>query len=228
MVTAVLDDGHLDRFRVAMRFSLWAWAIYWPGGGLLLLLGGLDVFSIVVTLVAVAGFILVLRSGALKTDASRNLKQFALERPIYLVALLFAFAIVAPALSIVENIGLRVFSAAYLGGLIFAGVRLAQHLKAEGVGVRASGADQVYVLLGMTGFAAFLVFADAWLPMFGTDPIAGNSFSIAAVNWLNLLYPPLLLLAVRPFRDPLRNPLTRAPPSDDEPAPTRRPVRVRA
>lgn len=219
MATAVLDDGHLDRFKVAMRFSLWAWAIYWPGGGLLLLLGGLDWVSIAVTLIAVTGFILVLRSGALKTDASRDLKQFALERPIYLVAMLFVFAIVAPVLSLVENLGLRIFSATYLASLVLVGVRLAQHLKAQGVGVRESRADQMYVLLGMTGFAALLVFADAWLPLFGVDPVAGTGFSIAAVNWLCLLYPPLLLLAAKPFRDPLRNPLRRGAHDDEAPAP---------
>ena len=35
----------LDRFRSALKFSLWTWALYWPGGGLLLLMGGLDLVS---------------------------------------------------------------------------------------------------------------------------------------------------------------------------------------
>lgn len=219
MVTAVLDEGHLDRFRVAMRFSLWAWALYWPGGGLLLLLGGLDIISIAVTLVAVAGFIAVLRSGALRTDSSRDLKQFALERPMYLVALLFLFAVIAPALSIVENLGLRIFSTIYLGSLVFVGIRLLQYLAAEGLGTRRSGADQVFILLALAGFAGALVFADAWLPLFGIDPVSGPSFLVAAVTWMSLLYPPLLLWAVRPFRDPLHNPLKRGEPADGEAGP---------
>lgn len=208
-----MTSTSLDRFRIAMKFSLWAWFFYWPGGGLLLLWGGLDLASILVTLGSLAAFVLVLRAGALDSTSSRNIKEFLLERPLYLV-LAFVLVIIGGALfSPLENVGLGLFATLYLGGLVFLGVRLVEHLRETDQPVFKSGADQMFILLALTGFAAFLVAVDALLAAFSTSLPAVPS-TVAVFNWLNLVYPPLLLVASRPFREPLRNPFQRTPDDD--------------
>lgn len=196
----------LDPFRTAMRFSLWTWALYWPGGGMLLLLGGLDLVSGLVTLGSLLMFIVLMAGGALKADSSRNMKQFMLERPLYLVAALVLLIALAPFFAPAEDMGLRLFSLVYIGGIVFAAVRLAQHLQAEDTGVMEARADQAFILFGLMFVGAGLVFLDAWLPLFGAASVGGSSATVAVANWLNLAYPPLLMLAVRPFREPLRWP----------------------
>ncbi|MEA3165204.1 MAG: hypothetical protein QOJ26_48, partial [Thermoplasmata archaeon] len=76
-----------------MKFSMWTWALYWPGGGLLLMVGGLDPISLVITLLSLATFLLLLLTGALRADSSRTMKEFMLERPLYLIVALAAFVV---------------------------------------------------------------------------------------------------------------------------------------
>lgn len=196
----------LDRFRVAMRFSLWTWAAYWPAGGLLLIAGGLDPVSLAVVLGSFATFVLLLVTGVLKADASRTMKEFLVERPLYLIALVVVLALAAPFILPVADLGLALFATAYLGGIVLMGVRMALHLRTTGQGAFASRADQVFIVVGLTGFTSLLVFLDAWLPLFGGPTVGGSSTAVALANWVNLLYPPMLMLASRPFRAPMRWP----------------------
>lgn len=206
-----------------MKLSLWAWALYWPGGGLLLLLGGFQPAILVVTLASFAAFVALLWTGALRADSSRSMKEFVLERPLYLVLALVVLALAAPLLSIVANVGFALFSAVYLASLVLVAVRLWQHLQATGQGVLASKADQTFIALGLVGISTFLIFADAWGSILFGAWIGGTAMSVATVNWVNLLYPPLMLVATRPFREPLQWPQRRRTPSQT-PAPTAAPT----
>ena len=195
----------LDRFRTALKFSLWAWALYWPGGGLLLLGGGLDPISIAVTLGCVLAFVALLAGGALRTTTSRTMKEFFLERPLYLVALLALFIGFAGLLPALENGGLLLFSACWLGAIGLVAYRWREHVRAAGMPVWSSKADQPFLVFGMVGLAAVAVFLDALLPVLaGKDTTLGMpSAAVAVCSWLSILYPPMVLLVTRPFREPL-------------------------
>lgn len=197
----------LDRVRVALRFSLWTWALYWPGGGLLLLYGGLDPISIAVTVLSLGSFVLMLATGALKADASRTMKEFLLERPLYLVAglvVLIAFAALVPS---VEGFALLLFAAAWFGGLALATMRLADHVQSNGLGFWRSKADQLLIVFALAGFFSLLVFLDALLPLMEEGASLGSPSGLVAVStWANLLYPGFVLVASRPFREPLKWP----------------------
>jgi hypothetical protein len=211
----------LDRVRVALRFSLWTWALYWPGGGLLLLYGGLDPISIAVTLASLASFVLLLATGALKADASRNMKEFFLERPLYLVAGLIALIVLAAIVPTVEGFALLLFAAAWFGGLGLAAKRLAEHVREEGTGFWRSRADQLLITFVLAGFFSLLVLLDALLPLMNDGDTLGSPSGLVAVStWANLLYPAFVLIASRPFREPLKWPRRgeRAPKPGKEPA----------
>lgn len=214
---AVVDKPTPDRFRVAMKASLWGWGLYWPGGGLILLLGGLDLIGIAVTVAGIIGFILMLRSGALEASSSRNMKEFLLERPMYLVAVLAIIVFLAPLFGPVENAGLRLFSFLFVGSLGFAAYELARWCKDTETPYRKSGADQVFMLLGIVGFAAMMVFFDAWSGLTGATAPA-TPMTVAVANWLNILYPALMLLVARPFRERLHSPFN-LKLADDQPVP---------
>lgn len=200
-------EAALDRFRVAMKFSLWTWALYWPGGGILLLTGGLDALSIVVVVASFVSFILLLTTGALSTTSSRNMKEFFLERPLYLIAVVALLALLTPLLTSVATVGLVLFASVYLGGMVFAGVRLWQYYQLQDRPFMKSGVDQVFIALGLAGLTSFVIFLDTWLFVLGGGAVAGGSMAIVALcNWVNLLYPGLILLATRPIRDPLHKP----------------------
>lgn len=219
----------LDRLRVALRFSLWTWALYWPGGGLLLLYGGLDPISIAVTVASLGSFILLLATGALKADASRTMKEFMLERPLYLVAalvVLVAFAAVVPS---VEGFGLLLFATAWFGGLLLAGLRLREHVQGTGIGLWRSKADQLLIVFAIAGVFSALVFLDALLPILSDGATLGSPSAVVAVStWANLLYPAFVLIASRPFREPLKWPSRkgRAPEPAAEKAPLPQPFRA--
>jgi hypothetical protein len=210
----------LDRFRTALKFSLWAWALYWPGGGLLLLGGGLDPVSLGVTVACVAAFLALVVGGALRTTSSRTVRELFLERPLYLVAALALFVGFAGAIPMLENAGLAVFSALWLGAIALVALRWHRHVRSAGLDVWRSKADQPFLVFALVGVAAVAVFVDAFLPL-----VAGHSASlrtpsglVAVGSWLSLLYPPLLLLATRPFREPLSfrrqaRPALSAPPA---------------
>lgn len=193
----------LARLRIAMRFSLWAWAAYWPGGGLMLLGGGLDAVSLVFLGVALVSFLAVLASGALRPTASRSLKQFMLERPIYLVAVLALLTVMSTALGFLANAGLLLFATVYLGSLGYAAFALLAHVRASGEGLVRLGADQLLLVFGLVGFFAALVFGDALLEVMGGGALGTPGALVAAGSILNLLYPPMVLLASRPLRERL-------------------------
>lgn len=197
----------LDRFRTAMRFSLWTWALYWPGGGLLLLYGGLDPISIVVTFTSLATFILMLVTGALKADSSRTMKEFMLERPLYLVAALVVFIVLAALVPTVEGFALLLFATAWFGGLALVSGRLIEHVQVLGNGFWRSRADQLLIVFTMAGFFSALVFLDALLPLLADGATLGSPKGLVAVStWANLLYPVFVMVASRPFREPLKWP----------------------
>lgn len=195
----------LDRLRIALKFSLWTWALYWPGGGLLLLFGGLDPVGIAVTFTSLGAFLLLLASGALKANSSRNLRQFLMERPLYLVGALAMLIGVAAILPDVEAFALLLFATAWFGGLALVAVRLRAHLRADGKRVFASRADQLLVVLALSAFFSLLVFLDALLPVVAGGSTLGSPTGLVAVcTWMNLLYPALVMVAARPFREPVR------------------------
>jgi hypothetical protein len=195
----------LDRLRTALKFSLWTWALYWPGGGLLLLLGGLDLVGVLVTFGSLACFVGLLATGALRADSSRTMKEFLLERPLYLVGGLVLLVAVAALVPAAEGIALLLFAALWFGGLALVGARLAEHVRATRQTVWQARADQLLIVLGMAGFFSALVFLDALLPVLAGGATLGSPAMLVAVcTWVNLLYPALVLVASRPFRDPLR------------------------
>ncbi|MHB1261384.1 MAG: hypothetical protein ACYC2H_06680 [Thermoplasmatota archaeon] len=190
-----------------MKFSLWTWALYWPGGGLLLMIGGLDPISIVVTLASLATFIAMLASGALKANSSRTIKEFLIERPLYLVVALAAFSLLAAIVPNVEGFALLVFATAWFGGLALTAARLVEHVRAQGLSFWQSKADQLLVVFGMSGLFSALVFLDALLPILFNGATLGSPAELVAVStWMNLFFPVLILIASRPFREPLRWP----------------------
>jgi hypothetical protein len=206
--TAWKETAHsLDRLRVALRFSLWTWALYWPGGGLLLLYGGLDPVSLLVTGASLASFILLLATGALKADASRTMKEFLLERPLYLVAGLVLLVFLAAVVPSVEGFALLLFAAAWFGGLALATARLLDHVRSNGLSLWHSKADQLLIVFALAGVFSALVLFDAFLPLLADGATLGSPSGVVAVStWANLLYPAFVLLASRPFREPLRWP----------------------
>lgn len=194
----------LDRFRTSLKFSLWAWALYWPGGGLLLIYGGLDPIGIAVTVSSLLAFVLLLASGALRANSSRTMKEFLIERPLYLLAALIVLVIVAALVPSMEGFGLLFLAALWFGGLGLATVRLVEHLRTEGTGVWASRADQLFIVFAISAFFSLLVFLDALLPIFANGATLGSPAMLVAVStWMNLLYPGFILIASRPFREPL-------------------------
>lgn len=213
----------LDRFRTALKFSLWTWALYWPGGGLLLLLGGLDLVSVLVTFGSLATFVGLLATGALRADSSHTLKEFLLERPLYLVAALIVLIVVAALVPSAEGFALLLFAALWFGGLAVASARLLEHVRAQGLGIWGSRADQLLIVFALSGFFSALVLLDALLPIFADGATLGSPSGLVAVStWANLAFPVLVLVASRPFRDPLRW------PSRKDPAPVAAPRRRKA
>lgn len=202
----------LDRFRSALRFSLWTWALYWPGGGLLLLMGGLDLVSVLVTFGSLATFVGLMVTGALKADSSHTMKEFLLERPLYLVGALILLIVVAAVIPSVEGFALLLFATLWFGGLSVAARRLIEHVRAEGQGVWGSRADQLLIAFAIAAFFSALVFLDALLPLVANGATIGSPAMLVAVStWANLAYPVLVLVASKPFRDPLRWPSRKDP-----------------
>jgi hypothetical protein len=190
-----------------MKFSLWTWALYWPGGGLLLMVGGLDPISLVITLLSLATFLLLLLTGALRADSSRTMKEFMLERPLYLIVALAAFVVLAAVMPSVESFALLAFATAWFGGLALTATRLVEHVGATGQSFWKSRADQLLIVFGMSGFFSALVFLDALLPLVANGATLGSPPELVAVaNWMNLLFPAFILIASRPFREPLKWP----------------------
>ena len=201
----------LDRFRSALKFSLWTWALYWPGGGLLLLLGGLDLISVLVTFGSLAVFVGLLVTGALKADSSRTMKEFLLERPLYLVAALILLIVLAAVVPSIEGFALLLFATLWFGGLFVAARRLVEHVRAGDKGVWKSRADQLLIVFALAAFFSSLVFLDALLPILANTTLGSPSALVAVCTWANLAYPILVMVASRPFRDPLRWPSRKDP-----------------
>jgi hypothetical protein len=80
-------------------------------------------------------------------------------------------------------------------------------VRSEGLSFWHSRADQMLVVFGMAGVFSSLVFLDALLPLLADGMTLGSPAELVAVsNWMNLLFPGFILLASRPFREPLRWP----------------------
>lgn len=189
----------LDRTRTAMTFSLWAWAAYWPAMGLMLALGGMgDPVSLAVIGLSLGGFGLLAAGGALRATASRTMKEFLLERPIYLIAGVLAVLVVGSLVPAMANVGLALFSGTFLASLVLVGWRLVQHVNESGQGVFKARADQIFLVLLLVAPCALLVLIDAL-----GGAVGNPAMTVAGVNWICLAYPPLLLLASRPMREPL-------------------------
>lgn len=213
----------LDRFRSALKFSLWTWALYWPGGGLLLLLGGLDLVSVLITFGSLATFVGLMATGALRADSSRSMKEFLLERPLYLVVGLLVLMVLAAIVPSAEGFALLLFAGLWFGGLVVASARLLEHVRGQGQGIWGSRADQLLIVFAVSGFFSSLVFLDALLPIFADTTLGSPAGLVAVCTWANLFYPVLVMVASRPFRDPLRWPSRKAPaPSAAAPAAKRR------
>lgn len=204
-VTAHQPD--VDRFRVALKFSLWAWALYWFGGGaLLFLFGGLNPAGIVVLVGALVAFMLLLMTGALRTTSSRTMKQFLLERPIYFIAALVAFALVTPLVAALLDVFLILGSAVYFVGVVYATVMLTKLYRIQDKPLMQSGLDQAFIAVGMSLLVGFLLFADSILFAANGFAVSGPPATVAIANWVSLLYPPLLLLGTKGLREPLHKP----------------------
>lgn len=200
----------LASLRIASRFSLWMWAIYWPGSGLVLLAGGMtDPASLFVVAGSLLGFALLAASGGIEASASRNMREFLLERPLYVIGGAVLLAVASTFIDPLQNIGLALFSGLFLLSVLLVGHRLLAHARARQMGLVASRADQVLIAAGLGAVSAAVIFLDALLPLFGIAPTPAVAASVVTVNLVSLLYPPLLLLSLRPFREPLRNPFRR-------------------
>jgi hypothetical protein len=223
-----MGDVHLARLRIAMKFSLWTWAAYWAGGGLILLAAGMrDPVSLVMALLLLAGFFLLVSMGAFRLEgAGPRMRQWVVERPIYLLAAFIGFVVTGAFSSAAAGIGLWVFAALYVGGIVLCIVRAVQYVQASGKSVFAAGADQVLLLLTLAVPFAVMVLVDA-VP--GGN--AGTPLALVGIgNWFQLLYAPLLLVAGRPFREPLQRPwgARRKPAAPPAAAPAARAASARA
>lgn len=216
------QERTLRRFRTAMKFSLWAWVAYWPGGGLILLYGGLGWVSLLFLTATLLSLVALLASGVLRSDSSRNMKEFFLERPLYLLPALIVFIVFAALVPSSEGVGLFLFSGFYLGGIVLAVVRLLQHTRALGQNPYQSRADQLLILYGVVGLFALFVFLDAFLPLIGAGSTGTPGFFVAAGTWVSLFFPSLLLVASRPLREPIKWSLRRRERTPTTPAAAKR------
>lgn len=181
----------------------------------MLLAGGMsDPTSIAVALGSAAAFLLLVAGGALRGEAGAfRLREWLLDRPFYLLGAVAVFVAVGAVFGGAAKLGLVLFSALHLMALANVAYALRRYLAAQGLGVFQSRADQLFILLGCTGGAAFLVFLDAVGSGSGAGSAGTPAMLVAILNILNLLYPPLLLVAARPFRAPLRLRLARRRPT---------------
>ncbi len=198
------------RLQTAMKFSLWMWAIYWPLGGILMVgIGMTDPLSLLIALGSLAGFLLVLSAGAVDASSSRSMKEFLIERPLYVIGAAIVLALVGSIVPAMQNAGFAIYSAFYLAGMVLMAIHLRDFMKATNTPFVGSGIDQVAIALVLGVVGAGAVAFDAISPTVGGNTLGASSGAVALLNWLNLAYPPLLLLAMRPFREKLRHPLRR-------------------
>lgn len=191
--------------RIATKFSLWAWAFYWPGGGLMLLFGGLDVASILVTLASFLTFLGLMLFGQLDTEDSKNRLQFLLERPLYLVLVFFAVLAFVPVIGALATIGIAVYGLILLAGCTYLLVMLVRFDRAHEGTAFAHKTDQMYIAAGVTWFSSLIIVLDGILFASGVPLVQGN-VAIGAVNWGGILYPIMVLAAGRGILAPLRKP----------------------
>ncbi|HET6398837.1 MAG TPA: hypothetical protein VFH47_04720 [Candidatus Thermoplasmatota archaeon] len=201
-------DEHLDRFRTSLKATLWCWALYWPGGGLLLLYGGLDPLSLLVVGGSLTCFLLLLAGGALDATSSRNIREFLLERPLYLVALLIVLLALVPLTNIVEDAGLLAFSALFFASVVVAVRRLMLLQQARGGNAVRAGTDEAFLALAVGLLFSAVLFVDTLLGL-SDRRLPMGAHAVAFANWLNLVFPGILLLGTRRLREPLRNPFRR-------------------
>jgi hypothetical protein len=195
-----MATASLERTRIALKFSLWTWAAYWPAMGVMLLASGMrDPVSMAVALLSLSAFFLVASGGALRASSSRNVREFLVERPIYLVAAVVLFLIGGSFFNPIARAGMVLFAGLYFGGLAFLFYRLVAYARESGRGLFGARVDQPLLVLAMMLVAAFFVLFDA----FPGAGIGNSESSVAILNWLNLGYPVLILVATRGLREPL-------------------------
>jgi hypothetical protein len=191
----------LEQLRGAIRLSLWTWTLYWPLAGLMLLAAGMtDLTSILVLGLLVATFLTLLVSGMLRSPGGARMRAFLKDRPIYLVAAAAAVLVGGSLVSAVASLGLALFALAYLGSMANILLRLRAHLQATGKGYVEGRGDQLALLLGMALLLSLPLAFDMLLQFLTPGETLGASTgAVAALNLFHIAYPPLLLLAARPF-----------------------------
>ena len=196
-----LEKPTLEPLRGAIRISLWTWALYWPLAGLMLLAAGMkDAASIAVLLVLVATFLVLMVTGLLRSPGGQRMRAFLKDRPIYLVAGAAGMLVVGSLVSAAASGGLALFSLAYVGSMALIIARLRGHLRAQGKGFIEGRGDQLLLLCGLSIVLSLPLVADMLLQFLSPGETVGTaSAAVAALNIFHFAYPPLLLLAARPF-----------------------------
>lgn len=191
--------------RIATKFSLWAWAFYWPGGGLMLLFGGLDVASVLVTLVSFLTFLALMFFGQLDTDDSKSRLQFLLERPLYLVLAFFTVLALVPVIGALATIGIAVYGVVLFAGCTHLLVTLVRFDRANDGSAFSHRTDQMYIAAGVACFSSLIIVLDGILFASGV-PLIQNGVGVAVINWGGILFPVMVLAAGRGILAPLRKP----------------------
>lgn len=194
--------------RIATKFSLWTWALYWPGGGLMLLFGGLDWISVIVTLASLATFLGLMFYGQLDSEDSKNRWQFLLERPMYLVLLFFAMLTLVPLIGALASIGIAVYGVILFGGCSYLLWTLVQFDRSNEGTPFKHRTDQMYMAAGIAWFSSFIIVVDGIMFASGA-PLVKSAVGVAIVNWGGILYPIMVLAASRGIMAPLRRPTKR-------------------
>jgi hypothetical protein len=214
-----MDKLDYSPVRIALKFSLWAWAFYWPGGGLMLLFGGLDVLSVVVTLLSLGTFLSMMFFGQLDAEDSKSRWQFFLERPLYLVLLFFGMMAIVPIIGVLASIGIAVYGVILLGGCTYLIVTLVRFDRAHEGRAYDHKTDQLYIAAGIAWVSSFIIVVDGLMYAAGA-PLIESAVGVAVVNWGGILYPVTAFAASRGIQSPLRRPQrARKPVNAVEPNP---------
>lgn len=203
-----------SRVRMATKFSLWAWALYWPGGGVMIFMGGMPIASILLTIGSLLCFLGLILYGQLGTEDSNNRLQLFMERPLYLVGVLFALAIFAPLVGILAVIGLHLFATLLMVGTGFLLYTLIRFDASHEGSPYAHKTDQMYIAAGIGFLAAFIMTLDSIFYAAGA-PFIQSGIGVAGVNWMGILYPVFVLVASRGIMAPLRRIRLVAEPQPD-------------
>lgn len=194
------------RYRTSLKFTLWTWALYWFGGGMMLISSMRDPVSLIIMALSGLSLVLLMLFGGLNIKDSHNMKEFLLERPIYLIAGFIVVAILAPIFTGLQNTALAIFAAFFLLSLGLQFARAIQLTRDQGGNPILARTDQVVIVLALSMFCSLLIFIDGMAQAMDMGGVGNSASSGAFVNIVSLAYPALILLASRGLRDPLRKP----------------------